>query len=220
MVSRMHGMISMFNAIIVAGCLLLFLLINLDNLMRYHKFRSTASSKPEVEKEIAFPLLLVGVGTIGFFLESFVYVILGYSIHAVTFLSYGFGIVDGSPLESVGLFVMVLGYAIFIWSVIARGPYATSWQMPVNHKLVDWGPYRYVRHPSYLGYFLMFTGFILLWHALIALVALVAIPGYVLITRREEEMLVAMFGRQYTQYQKNAGRFFPKMRRHKLGSES
>jgi protein-S-isoprenylcysteine O-methyltransferase Ste14 len=66
----------------------------------------------------------------------------------------------------------------------------------------------------------MFTGFILLWHALIALVALVAIPGYVLITRREEEMLVAMFGRQYTQYQKNAGRFFPKMRRHKLGSES
>lgn len=109
------------------------------------------------------------------------------------------------------MLVMVLGYAIFIWSVIARGRYATSWQMPTDHKLVDWGPYRYARHPSYLGYFLMFMGFVLLWQNVLAIIPLVAIPAYVVITRREEEMLVAKFGKQYMQYQNNVGRFVPKL---------
>jgi protein-S-isoprenylcysteine O-methyltransferase Ste14 len=115
-------------------------------------------------------------------------------------------------LEPFGLLFMILGYAIFIWSLLARGQYATSWQMPANHKLVDWGPYRYVRHPSYLGYFLMFIGFLLLWQNLLTLVPLAAIPGYILITRTEEEMLVAKFGERYKEYQKNVGRFLPRIR--------
>jgi protein-S-isoprenylcysteine O-methyltransferase Ste14 len=114
-------------------------------------------------------------------------------------------------VELFGLLVMVLGYAIFIWSVLARGRYATSWQMPTDHKLVDWGPYRYVRHPSYLGYFLMFIGFVLLWHNALALVTLIAIPGYVLTTFREEEMLRVKFREEYVQYQKHVGRFLPKV---------
>jgi protein-S-isoprenylcysteine O-methyltransferase Ste14 len=118
-------------------------------------------------------------------------------------------------LEPFGTSLMVLGYAIFIWSVVARGPYATSWQMPTDHKLVERGPYRHVRHPSYLGYFLMFIGFLLMWRNVIALIPLIAIPGYVLITRREDELLVAKFGEKYVQYKKRAGGFLPKMSRSK-----
>jgi protein-S-isoprenylcysteine O-methyltransferase Ste14 len=206
-------MVFIFNAIIVAGCLLLFIAVNLDNLLCYHTARSASSERPEIEKRIVVALLLAGLGTIAFFLESFLYVLLGFSIDLFrSFLSVG--IVQLDPLEPFGLLVMVLGYALFIWSVVARGRYATSWQMPANHKLVDWGPYRYVRHPSYLGYFLMFIGFLLLWHDLLALIPLVAIPGYGLITRREEEMLLAKFGEKYVQYQKNVGRFLPKMPLH------
>jgi protein-S-isoprenylcysteine O-methyltransferase Ste14 len=209
-------MVSIFNAIVVAGCLLLFVAINLDNLLRYYTRRSAISERPELEKRIVVPLSLAGIGTIAFFLESFLYVLLGFSIDLLRpFAFLSFGMVQLGLLELFGLLVMVLGYALFIWSVVARGQYATSWQMPVNHKLVDWGPYRYVRHPSYLGYFLMFIGFLLLWHEMLALVPLVAIPGYGLITRREEEMLVAKFGEKYVQYQNNVGRFLPKMPLHK-----
>ena len=157
-------MISSTGVIIVAGGLSLFIVINLDNLLRYNTSRSATSARPEIEKRIAIPLLLAGIGTIAFFIESFLYVIIGYSEELRVRLSYfDIGIIRIGLFESSGSLVMVLGYAIFIWSVLVRGRYATSWQMPTDHKLVDWGPYRYVRHPSYLAYFLMFTGFLLMW---------------------------------------------------------
>jgi len=118
---------------------------------------------------------------------------------------------SSTQLEFGGLLVMVLGYAIFLWSVNARGRYATSWQMPVDHKLVDWVPCRYVRHQSYLGYFLMFIGFLLLWNNALALIPLIAIPGYMVIIFHEEEILVARFREEYVKYQENAGRFLPKI---------
>jgi protein-S-isoprenylcysteine O-methyltransferase Ste14 len=200
------------NGITVAVCLFIFISVNLDNLLRYHAGFSAESESLQIEKPIAGPLLLAGAGTFAFFLESFIYVLIGLSNNLVPLPAYlGFGMVPMVQLDLVGLLVMVSGYAIFIWSVLARGRYATSWQMPADHKLVDWGPYRYVRHPSYLGYFLMFIGFVLLWHNALALIPLVAIPGYALIALREEEMLVAKFSEEYVQYQKHVGRFLPKV---------
>jgi len=197
---------------LVAACLVLFAVVNLGNLLRYHTIRSATSAKPEIEKQIATPLFLAGLGTVAFFLESFLYLLLGYSMNLLLLLtSLDLRMMQTSSLEPFGLLVMIFGYAIFIWSVVARGRYATSWQMPSDHKLVDWGPYRYVRHPSYLGYFLMFIGFSLLWQNALALIPLIGIPGYLLITRSEEKMLVAKFGDKYVQYQKHVGQFLPKV---------
>jgi len=201
-----------FADVSIAICLFLFITINLDNLLRYHAGFSSEQGKIEIEKPTALPLLMAGMGTGAFFIESCLYVLLGLWNDLAPFYAYlDFGMVQRVQLESFGLLMMFLGYAIFIWSVIARGRYATSWQMPMDHKLVNWGPYRFVRHPSYLGYYLMFIGFTLLWHNALALVPLIAIPGYVLIARREEEMLVARFGEAYVQYQKRVGRFLPKV---------
>ncbi len=197
---------------IVASCLVLFITINLDNLLRYNPGRSAASSKPEIEKRIATPLLLAGIGTVAFFVESFLYVILGYWVDLRALVSsLDIGTAQIGLMDSFGSSVMVLGYAIFIWSVLVRGRYATSWQMPNDHKLVNWGPYHYVRHPSYLAYFLMFTGFLLMWQNSLALIPLIAVPGYILLTLREEEMLVARFGERYIEYQKHVGRYLPKI---------
>lgn len=201
-----------FADISIAICLFLFITINLDNLVRYHAGFSGGQERFEIEKPIALPLLLTGIGTGAFFLESCLRVILDFWNDLGLFHAYlDFGTVLMVQLEFFGLLSMIFGYAIFIWSVLARGRYAMSWQMPADHKLVNWGPYRCVRHPSYLGYYLMFIGFALLWHNALALVPLIAIPGYVLIARREEEMLVARFGEAYVQYQKRVGRFLPKV---------
>jgi protein-S-isoprenylcysteine O-methyltransferase Ste14 len=201
-----------FADISIAICVFLFTSINLDNLLRYHAGFSGKQERFEIEKPITLPLLLAGIGTGLFFLESCLHVLLSFRNRLVLFDdNLGFATVQLAQLEFFGLLIMILGYAIFIWSVIARGRYATSWQMPADHKLVNWGPYRYVRHPSYLGYYLMFIGFALLWHNALALFPLIAIPGYVLIARPEEQMLVARFGEAYVRYQKRVGRFLPKV---------
>jgi protein-S-isoprenylcysteine O-methyltransferase Ste14 len=203
-------MIALPYVVIVAACLSLFAAVNLDNIRRFHKIRASTSAKPEIEKRIAGPLLLAGTGTIALFLESFFYLILGLSegLRFAPFLDFG---TWTNVLAPLGSLVMVLGYAIFIWSVVARGRYATSWQMPADQKLVDWGPYRYVRHPSYLGYFAMFIGFLLMWQNALALIPLIAIPAYVQITSIEEEMLVATFKTKYRQYQEQVGCFLPRI---------
>jgi len=82
-------------------------------------------------------------------------------------------------LQIVGLVLTGTGYFLVNWSVVARGEYAVSWAMTENHRLVAWGPYRYVRHPSYLGYFPMFLGLLSLWPHLLTLLPLIAVPGYI-----------------------------------------
>jgi len=118
-----------------------------------------------------------------------------------------------SWVQLTGIATTASGYALFLWSVLARGKYATSWEMPGDQKLVTWGPYRYVRHPSYLAYFIMFAGLFLLLLNLVALVPLVAIPGYVGVTTVEDEMLRRRFGEAAVEYQRVTGRFLPKRRR-------
>jgi protein-S-isoprenylcysteine O-methyltransferase len=108
---------------------------------------------------------------------------------------------------------LAIGFFLFSWSVIVRGRYAISWKMPEDHVLVTWGPYGFVRHPSYLSYFIMFIGLFLLWMNLFAAIPLIAIPGYVRITDKEEEMLVERFGELYLQYQKRVNKFFPRLKR-------
>lgn len=103
------------------------------------------------------------------------------------------------------------GYFIFLWSVFARGRYATTWKMLENHKLVTWGPYRYVRHPSYLAYFLMFFGLFLILLNLLALLPLIAIPGYIKIVEYEEKLLIKRFDEKYIEYQRKTGKFIPKI---------
>ena len=83
--------------------------------------------------------------------------------------------------------------------------------MPVDHRLITSGPYGYIRHPSYTGYFLMFVGLFLTWFNLIAAIPLLGIPGYVSIAKKEESMLELRFGSAYTEYQRRTGRFFPKL---------
>ena len=195
----------------IAACLTAFFTINLHNMLKTRKNADTAYA--EVERPGEFAVLLAAFGTVLFFAESFLYVILVFGgrleVFNAYFLMLSFPCM--SCVRGVGLAVMVFGYFLFLWSAVARGRYATSWEMPRNHRLVTWGPYRYVRHPSYTGYFLMFAGLALTWLNLVAFVPLLAVPGYVKLTSVEEELLIKRFGEEYERYQRRTGKFFPKM---------
>ena len=155
---------------------------------------------------------LAALGTLVFFAEALLFVCLGltglgFYLHIKPLqLSFAHDLY----VRAAGVVVMGAGFIVFVWSVVARGRYSVSWEMPEGQRLVTWGPYRFVRHPSYLGYFLMFIGLFLTWLNLVSLVPLMAIPGYVKVTVTEEEMLTQRFGDVYREYQEATGRFLPR----------
>jgi len=203
-----------FVAVFLLVCLACFFSVNLHNILRVHKRTSCEKVYAEVERSSGFVVGVAAAGTVVYFLEALFYpfLVLSSFISGLRDLPFHFQFWSIFPLELLGLVLTSLGYFIFIWSVVARGKYAVSWEMPESHKLVTWGPYRYVRHPSYLGYFLMFIGLFFIWPTPFTLFPLVAIPGYYRSTYEEEKLLTRRFGDQYVEYLKKTGRFIPKFR--------
>ena len=195
-------------------CLGCFFSVNLHNILKVHKPRSRVKAFAEVERPSGVIVSLAVVGTIVYFLEALLYPFLVFTglISALRFFPFYFQFPFIFYMRILGIVLTAVGYSIFIWSVVVRGKYAVSWEMPEDQRLVTWGPYRYVRHPSYLGYFLMFFGLFFLCTSLFTLFPLVAIPGYFRVTLEEERLLVGRFGEEYVEYQKKTGRFIPKFR--------
>ena len=193
-------------------CLGCFFSVNLHNILKVHKRRNGVKTFAEVERPLGFIVGLAAVGTIVYFLEALSYPFLVFTglISMLCVFPFHFQVPFMFHMQILGLVLTSVGYFLFTWSVVVRGRYAVSWEMPEDQRLVTWGPYRYVRHPSYLGYFLMFFGLFFLWSNLFTLFPLVAIPGYFRVTFEEERLLVERFGDEYVQYQKKTGRFIPR----------
>jgi protein-S-isoprenylcysteine O-methyltransferase Ste14 len=213
-------MLSEISAAAFLGvCLATFYLVNLFNLLRNRVRRRAQKVQEKPKPEASEPprtilLGLAAVGTFVFWLGSIFYVLLAFTGVLPSFngLLLPLGFQFDSWAQIAGIILTGFGYFLFVWSVVARGRYAIAWDMPQDHRLVTWGPYRYIRHPSYVSYFVMFFGLFLIWLTWIALVPLMAIPGYVKIVGLEEKILTRKFGEEYTSYQKSVGKFFPKLR--------
>ena len=80
-----------------------------------------------------------------------------------------------------------------------------------GHTLIEAGPYRYIRHPSYTGALVTLLGFGMAlgnWAAL--LVALLCLSfAYVYRIRVEELALIAALGDSYIQYRSRTWRLAP-----------
>lgn len=112
----------------------------------------------------------------------------------------------------VCLAVAVLGLAFRTWAVLTLGNlFSMHIDIQDGHSIIQHGPFRIVRHPSYLGAFLMYVPIIAFLHSWFSLaVAAVALP--VAFARRihyEEELLRAEFGEQYAHYSRNVKRIIP-----------
>jgi len=114
---------------------------------------------------------------------------------------------------------MLTGVALFLaglllrwWAIITLGRYFTvDVTVEPDHELVQRGPFRQVRHPSYTGVLLAFVGLALTlgnWAAL--LVVLIPI-GTAFIHRMnvEENALSGALGPQYTEYMRRTKRLVP-----------
>src|ERR1700722_970953 len=95
--------------------------------------------------------------------------------------------------RDLGVVLFVMGLVIRWYSIIHLGRFFTvNVAIAANHRVIDTGPYRFVRHPSYSGALMAFLGLALClanWASLAALVA----PVFLVLLRRmhvEEAVLV------------------------------
>jgi methanethiol S-methyltransferase len=80
------------------------------------------------------------------------------------------------------------------------------------------GIYERIRHPQYVGFILILTGFLLQWPTLLTLAMYpVLVVMYVRLARHEEADAIAEFGDAYRSYMARTGGFFPKWRARSSG---
>ena len=98
------------------------------------------------------------------------------------------------------------------WAIVTLGRFFTvDVTIEKDHELVERGPFRWVRHPSYTGVLLAFVGWALTlrnWAA----VAVVLVPISIAFVRRmnvEEEALQGALGERYVEYMKRTKRLIP-----------
>ena len=115
-------------------------------------------------------------------------------------------------MRFLGIAVFAGGLALRWYCIDHLGRFFTvNVAIATNHRLIDTGPYRSVRHPSYTGALMAFVG-LALCLANWASVAIMVIPVFSVFLWRmhvEEQALLQAFGDQYRNYMKRTKRLIP-----------
>ena len=144
-----------------------------------------------------------------------IWLVIAISIVAGVFVTQNF---RAAALPNVRMFataavvLFVAGLILRWWAIIALGRFFTvDVTIEKDHELVERGPFRIVRHPSYTGVLLAFAGFALsLCNWASVLVILLPI-GAAFIHRMnvEEDALLRALGSRYANYMKRTKRLVP-----------
>lgn len=116
------------------------------------------------------------------------------------------------PIFIVGLVIVLLGIALRQWSVLTLGRFFTvQVQVTSDQTVVDTGPYRWVRHPSYTAIIISFVGIGVALENWLSLLVLIVVPtvGLVVRIRVEERALLAALGEPYREFSATRARLIP-----------
>lgn len=116
------------------------------------------------------------------------------------------------PLFLFGLALVWAGIALRLWAVRTLGRlFRTTVFVQDEHRLVESGPYRWLRHPSYTGTLLTLLGIGLCFGNWIALALLILGPlmAYSYRIAVEEKALRLRFGPQYDAFARKRWRLIP-----------
>jgi protein-S-isoprenylcysteine O-methyltransferase Ste14 len=117
-----------------------------------------------------------------------------------------------TSLFFVGICFMLLGIALRWYSAGTSGKYFTfDVAIQTGQTLVEVGPYRYIRHPSYSGALLTLFGFGLALGNWLGLAANLCCMGvaYAYRISVEEAVLASALGESYKQYMRRTWRLVP-----------
>ncbi len=113
-----------------------------------------------------------------------------------------------------GIVVILLGAALRWWAIFTLGRYFTfDVAVRSTQSVVQSGPYRFVRHPSYTAILIMLLGVgmaLTNWASLVAMLA-GGLIGLLYRVNVEEHALVEALGQPYRDYMRHTKRFIPFM---------
>jgi protein-S-isoprenylcysteine O-methyltransferase Ste14 len=110
----------------------------------------------------------------------------------------------------VGSLVIAGGAALVVWALVSFRSWRFRAAVDAHHQLATGGPFRFLRHPIYMGLNLLAVGSalwvptVVVWAALVLMVI-----GSDLRARAEEKLLKDVFGASYREYSSRTRRFLP-----------
>lgn len=117
---------------------------------------------------------------------------------------------EPGPVHIAGFLLFASGITFRLWAVFTLGRfYSHSVRLRRDHRVVQTGPYRFVRHPAYAGMIAAHAGAVLFWFSAPACAAwlLLLIPSILLRISVEEKTLNSMEG--YARYAAARKRLVP-----------
>lgn len=112
----------------------------------------------------------------------------------------------------LGIIIMIFGIMVRQWSIAVLGRFfSPTIGVQEGQKVVDRGPYRLVRHPSYTGILLILVGVGLAFQSLAAILVILLIfsVAYGYRMNEEEKVLALELGDEYVKYTKRTKRLIP-----------
>ena len=147
---------------------------------------------------------------------SVVGVVLQMIAYAMIWSRKNVGVVrDGVWLLLLAFALGAVALVLVWWAIPALG---RQWRVQAglnaDHKLIQSGPYRLVRHPMYASMLalLLSTGLLVAEWRRLAIAAVIFVIGQEIRVRAEEGLLVARFGKQYEDYRKRVWAYVPFIR--------
>ena len=141
-------------------------------------------------------------------------IFLGFFVAIPVVFSFGYSGLAGLPdwIFYPGIVLILLGVLVRQWAIAVLGRFfSLTVRVAEDHRVVDRGPYRLVRHPSYTGALIALVGLSLAvqsWGALLViLIVFGAAFGYRI--RVEERALISQLGDDYVSYMKRTKRLIP-----------
>ncbi|MBN2536786.1 isoprenylcysteine carboxylmethyltransferase family protein [candidate division WOR-3 bacterium] len=120
--------------------------------------------------------------------------------------------VPGGIVEPTALALMLSGLAVRWWAIAVLGPYfTTNVAVEECQPVIQGGPYRFVRHSSYVGLLLALAGIGVMMASWLSLVVLL-VPAALATLHRirvEERALLATLGLSYADYCGRTRRLIP-----------
>jgi protein-S-isoprenylcysteine O-methyltransferase len=143
-----------------------------------------------------------------------IWIVVGLSIGGMFFLAHALPrgtFADLQLVRTVGVALFIVGAALRWYAIFYLGRYFTiDVRVGADQRVVDTGPYRFIRHPSYTGSFLQFLALALCignaW-SLLMVVPIVLVFSYRI--RVEELALERGLGEAYGSYRRRTKRLIP-----------
>jgi protein-S-isoprenylcysteine O-methyltransferase Ste14 len=121
-------------------------------------------------------------------------------------------IYDWNTFFAIGMALFVIGLMIRIHSILTLKQFFTySIAQVENHKIIETGLYKYIRHPGYLGQLIIFIGIstsISNWLSILVMMIPVTL-GYLYRIKTEEKFMIDQLGEDYLNYQARTKRIIP-----------